>query len=299
VPRTGSARSKPGHTRRTCYDDGCVRAALVVAVFLAAALHAAGTAHADPLEHARAAAQAGEPVVVHVVVPLCDNAQIACGSEALGNPGNLRTNLYWGALYGAKRFFDRPALGYEKLAQGEVEEVLERVVYRRFVPGELWGRDEQVETLTVLDAIHGERIDDAVDRFHHAATHGETLAIADGDSARTLTVHVAGYAGHNRLMDGKELAAIDGDGERHPIPAFVLACRSGAYFSPALREAGSFPLVMTRQLMAPEGYVLEATTRALGDGGAQRATIAAAVKAYAKYQNIGIDVAASVFVPAE
>ena len=38
--------------------------------------------------------RAGEPIVVHVTVALCDNAQIACGSGGLGSPGNLRSVSY-------------------------------------------------------------------------------------------------------------------------------------------------------------------------------------------------------------
>jgi hypothetical protein len=278
-----------------------MRPVVIALAVLAGLWLVGGAARADPLAAARASAQAGGPVVIHVIVPLCDNALIDCGSEALGSPGNPRTNLYWGALVGAKRFFDRPAAGYERLAQdGEVEGVLERAVYRRRVSAAPWGGDDEaeVELVTVLDAFHGQRIDDAVARFFHAATAGEQLVIDDGERERTLDVHVVGYAGHNRLMDGKDLPAL-GEGERRPIPAFMLACHSGAYFSSALEAAGSTPLVMTRQLMAPEGYVVEATTRALGGGSSQRESIRAAVHAYAKYQKISVKVAARVFVPAE
>ena len=37
---------------------------------------------------------------VTVVVPLCDNALIACGRAPAGAPRALDTNLYWGAMYG-------------------------------------------------------------------------------------------------------------------------------------------------------------------------------------------------------
>ena len=96
--------------------------------------------------------RAGEPIVVHVTVALCDNAQIACGSGGLGSPGNLRSNLYWGALFGAKRFFDRPEQGWEAIEQRrEIGGVLERAVYRRWVDGSRWGRRRRVEQLVNPD----------------------------------------------------------------------------------------------------------------------------------------------------
>src|SRR5690606_38137645 len=98
-------------------------------------------------------ADAAGPVVVHVIVPLCHNDQIVCGSAALGDPDNLETNLYWGALYGARRMFERPRFGYEKVAQQHVPEgLLERAVFRR--------RVGDTEHLTVLHAIDGNRIND-------------------------------------------------------------------------------------------------------------------------------------------
>ena len=42
------------------------------------------------------------PLVIHAFVPLCDNENqgIVPVSKSLGDGLNLRTNLYWGALYG-------------------------------------------------------------------------------------------------------------------------------------------------------------------------------------------------------
>src|SRR5687767_4663385 len=59
--------------------------------------------------------RAGRPLVTVVVVPLCSNAQIDCGSSVAGRPGDLRTNLYWGAVFGAKRFFDRKTSGWQQV----------------------------------------------------------------------------------------------------------------------------------------------------------------------------------------
>ena len=52
---------------------------------------------------------------VTVVVPLCDNALIACGRPAAAAPRALDTNLYWGAMYGAERWLSR-APGFHVVA---------------------------------------------------------------------------------------------------------------------------------------------------------------------------------------
>lgn len=244
---------------------------------LTALLFASAPAAAEP-----------DPVMVHVIVPLCHNGQIDCGSDALGDPDNLRTNLYWGALYGARRMFERKRFGYEKVAQARTPKgVLERAVFRRHIDG--------VEHLTVLDAIDGNRIDDAVVRFFRAATEGEQVVFDDGDTQREVRVDVVGYAGHNRLMDDVELPEVR-EGERKPIRSFVLACYSHSYFTKALTEAGSTPLTMTKTLMAPEGYVVEAASRAVAEKDTRPELRERVVRAYAHWQKTTYSTASRVFV---
>lgn len=271
----------------------------LVLTVVAAMLSASRPTAADDEAPWRAAlgerVRAGEPVVVHVTVALCDNAQIACGSGGLGSPGNLRSNLYWGALFGAKRFFDRPEHGWEAVSSSRREPgVLERAVYRRWVQGAKWGRPAKVEQLVVLDAVHGARIDQAVKRFHRLATAGARLAIDVGDRSRDVTVSVAGYAGHNRLMDGLRLPD-PVEGARAPVPSFVLACLSDRFFASSLRQAGSAPVVTTRAFMAPEGYAVEAAARAFGDNRRPAQIREAVVRAYAKWQRITPRVAGRLF----
>jgi hypothetical protein len=245
----------------------------------------------------RARVAAGEPLVVQVLVPLCHNEQINCGSGGLGSPGNLRTNLYWGALFGARRIFDRKDSGWERLEQlSEVEGVLERAVYRRQVAGERWGKPGRVvEQLVVLDAVHGAAINAAVNRFFLAATHGARLWIDEGGARRQLSVSVAGYAGHNRLMDGLRLPPVDESAAREPLASFVLACLSERYFAAPLQRGGSRPLVTTRSFMAPEGYVVEAAARAFGDNASPEQIRKDVAQAYARWQRISLATAARVF----
>jgi hypothetical protein len=171
------------------------------------------------------------------------------------------------------------------------------------VPGARWGRPGDVEQLVVLRAIHGEHIDDAVRDFYRFATQGAELTFVEQGVERRVTVHVAGYAGHNRLMDGVSLQQIvgaDRSSSSPPpapvaLPSFVFACRSAPYFSAALRDAGSDPLVMTRDLMAPEGYVIEAMARGLGDRAAPSELRQRVVAAYARWQRIPERTAGTIF----
>jgi hypothetical protein len=225
-------------------------------------------------------------------VPLCSNAQIDCGSPIAGRPGDLEHNTYWGAVFGARRFFERKGSGWDRVELTRGGPVfLERAVYRRWVPR---AAGDRVEELVVLQAVHGDAIDKAVDHFFHMAAEGARVAFQDGDRRRDEAVTVAGYAGHNRLMDGKELPA-PAQHARAPIPSFVLACESEPYFTPALRSAGSDPLVMTSTLMAPEGYLIDAVARGLGEGLPARELRARAVAAYAKWQRLTPRQAGSVF----
>src|SRR5688572_7293148 len=59
--------------------------------------------------------RSGKPFVTYVVVPLCDRAQLHCGSYVAGGPQNLNTNIYWGAIFGARRMFDRDGSGWQKV----------------------------------------------------------------------------------------------------------------------------------------------------------------------------------------
>jgi hypothetical protein len=237
----------------------------------------------------------GEPLVVYVVVPLCSNEQINCGSSIAGRAGDLAHNVYWGAVFGARRFLERKGSGWERVEVTRGDRVLlERAIFRRVVPGAPWGRADPVEELVVLQAVHGDAIDRAVDHWWGLATRGGSVAFQDGERARTVRISTVGYAGHNRLMDGKTLPPAP-KGGRAPVPSFVLACKSEPYFGEALEKAGSRPLVTTSTLMAPEGYLVDAIARGLGENLGPAELRRRAVAAYAKWQKLTPKQAGSVF----
>src|SRR5262245_50438317 len=108
VGRMASSHQRSARARRQARPPSqSVRAARRGSVKIARALAvAAALAHAAP---AAAEDLDGKPPVLYVVVPLCSNEQVDCGSTLAGRPGDLEHNLYWGAVFGARRFFERRA----------------------------------------------------------------------------------------------------------------------------------------------------------------------------------------------
>jgi hypothetical protein len=235
-------------------------------------------------------------LVVHVLVPFCDNDQVDCGSKRAGDPDDLEQNLYWGAVFGQKRFFSRKASSFEKVSvEKGVGPLLERAVFRRKVGGKAWGREDDLTLWVVLDGYRGDAIDGVIDRLYEEAEHGAEVTVKVGEGEVALPVDVVGYAGHNRMMDGKKPPARDEERERAPVPSFVMACHSTSYFEEALARRGSSLLVGTRALMAPEGYVVEAIVLGLAEDASPKELRRRAVAAYARFQGIEEKVAGRIF----
>ncbi len=241
--------------------------------------------------------RSGQPLTLLVVVALCDSALIACGGQGAGDPGSLDKNLYWGRAFGARRYFDETAkkYGWKPVAKETGSfPVLEQLVYRRWVKASAWqAPGELVEQLVVLRAVHGKHIDDAVLDLYRFAGQGAEAVFHEQQKERRVPVHVIGYAGHNRLMDGVKLPPPTGTNQA--LPSFVFACRSAPYFSDTLTDLGSQPLVMTRDLMAPEGYIIEALARGLGDHATVPELRARVVASYARWQRIPERTAGKIF----
>ncbi len=299
--------TKRGFERCTGVKTSTVAAIALLAELLSPWAPRVAAAPASPApwakEEVQKSVQSRRRLVVRVYVPLCDNDQIDCGGVKAGDPSDLEHNLYWGAIFGQRRFFSRKSGRFERVPQpGWSAEGphLERAVFKKRFAGGPWGAEEDVMLYVVLDAFRGGAIDDVVDRFYREAEAGGAILIEDGEETRTERVDVVGYAGHNRMMDGKAPPPRlpDGDArgaDRAPIPSFVMACRSAAYFATPLKERGSEPILMTRDLMAPEGYVVDAIVNGLAANESKARIRARVVKAYADAHQIEERVASSIF----
>ena len=228
-------------------------------------------------------------LVVHVTVALCDNKHqgIVPVPAAIGNGQDPRNNLYWGADYGVKSWMLRHEKWEPLKATGEKPAaVLERLVLRRHIGGDT--------VYMVADAWDGAQIKAAIDDFLESAAGGRRSSVTTSDGTRIALgggADVIAYIGHDGLMEFAPGADLTPRGAAHPR-SIVLACASRQYFEPLLTRAGSKPLLLTTNLMAPEAYTLGAAIEALVKKEDVRE---AAARAYDKHQSCGIKGARRLF----
>lgn len=241
------------------------------------------------------AADSGKPVVIEVFVPLCsDKRGGPCGKHpGAGDAADLEHNIYWGAIYGARRFLDRGWMGWQRTEQtsGEGSE-LERVTYRRSVPGSRWGSSAPVDVFVVLHAIHGDSNGEALEDFRNKAASGGSVKFNDGSAMREESVHAVGFMGRNPLLkSGKppnqkdlDLPAPSSGGGG--IPSFSIAAHSRETLGVWLRESGSPALLLSRGAVASEGYLLEAVLRGLSENEPGYVIRKRATETYAKHHKM-------------
>jgi hypothetical protein len=242
----------------------------------------------------------GKPVVVHVVVALCDNINqgIVPVTKALGNGQDPKSNLYWGALYGIRTHLPRSAnwtrLDIQHPAVGGI---LERIVMYAKVKR----NQRAVPVYIVADAWDGARIREATLAYLEMTAgrasetvvvkrHSETQAILAGGAS-----HVVAYVGHNGLMDFGIETPAPSSKESPDRSAIVLACASKSYFVDYLRKTGAHPLLLTTGLMAPEAYTLDSALRSWIAKGTTAAAVEGAAGAYNRYQKCGLGSARRLF----
>lgn len=244
-----------------------------------------------------------KPVVVHVIVALCDNRHqgIVPVSATLGNGQDARNNLYWGAMYGIRSHL----LGAERwrpiaenihdndsiLASFAAVKTLRRgqdsiTVY---LVAEGWdGRYIRAATMRFLDMVGG-TVRDTV-RLDHGH---DTLLLSSGGDA-----HLICYVGHNGLMDFTPARYPMYDSTAEARSAVVLACASKSYFQEILQRIDAHPLLLTTNLMAPEAYTLAAVIQSFVSGESAEIVVSAAARAYATYQKCSPGAARGLFYSA-
>jgi hypothetical protein len=243
---------------------------------------------------------AGKPVVVHVVVALCDNVNqgIIPVPEALGNGQDPKTNLYWGARYGVRTHL-LGAAGWTRIdaAKPDDPRVLDRVVLHTNLK-----RDQtSVPVYVVADGWDGLYIRDALQAYLRMAAGGttETVEVGQGSGALELRAggasHMLAYVGHNGLMDFSLEPPVFPHTERPARSAIVLACASKSYFLAQLQAVSAHPLLLTTGLMAPEAYTLDSAIRTWVEQRTTSAVVHAAASAYDRYQHCGLTAARRLF----
>lgn len=243
---------------------------------------------------------AGQPVVVHLIVALCDNVNqgIVPVPAALGNGQDPKSNLYWGALYGVRTHLGKTA-GWKALdtAAPDNQPILERVVFRASVK-----RNGHVAPVYVVaDAWDGVHIREAmVSYFEMAAGRSGVLVDATGETAPVRlraggSAHLIAFVGHDGLMDFSLDLPKAPVADAPPRSALALSCASKSYFLDHLNAAGAQPVLLTTGLMAPEAYTLDAALRAWAGTGTTESVVEASAQAYNRYQKCGIKGARRLF----
>ncbi len=238
-----------------------------------------------------ATSASAEPRSIHVYVALCDNENqgIVPVPAQLGNGDDPARNLYWGAAFGVKTYFQRSrewTLLTRRIAPREP--ILERIILKH----------RSTETYLIADAYRGSAIRQAVVDFLSAAAGHKGEVIDVDESSATIraggNADLLAYIGHNGLMDFT-LSDFPRPVNNKSRQAIILACASKSYFAEALRATAATPLLWTTELMAPEAYTLHAALEGWIGNESDAAIRERAAEAYHRFQKCGLRAAMRVF----
>jgi hypothetical protein len=234
----------------------------------------------------------GEPLVIHSLIPLCDNENqgIVKVNQSLGDGLNLSTNLYWGAKYGFKSHFRRDSNWTLLTSYGQPSEhILERVVFERNYP-------DGTKVLLIGDAYRGDRMRACLFDYFHSLAGSLTDTLVLTNSRRVATNAAADlliFNGHNGLMDSYIEPFDNVDGKEKD--AVAIACISSSYFNEYFIHLKAYPLLMTTSLLAPEAYVLSNVIDAWVGQESEEEILLSAARGYNEYQKCGMRGAKSLF----
>lgn len=231
--------------------------------------------------------------LIHIVVALCDNQYqgIVPVPARIGNGDDPANNLYWGAAYGVRTFFQKSKEWklIKKTANPKAA-VLERVVFKH----------NSKDVYIVADAYRGREIRQTTIDFLQFAAGVQDEPIDVQLNLQPVVLNAGGgadliaYVGHDGLMDFT-LAEYPRKSDQRQRDVIILACASKPYFREAIHETGANPLLWTTGLMAPEAYVLKSAIEGWivnesGEGVRKRAAAA-----YNSYQRCGMRAALNLF----
>ena len=227
---------------------------------------------------------------IHVFVALCDNKYqgIVPVGEKIGNGQNASSNLYWGAAYGIKTFFNKSKeWKLIETKKDPAEHILERLLFKH----------KTKNIYLLADAYDGQYIKQTTIDFLLACS-GKGITTMKKDDTGILfggAADILAYIGHDGLMDfslPNEFEQVNDEDRK----AIILACISKKYFSSHIKDSGAQPLLWTTGLMAPEAYILHDALNKWIETGDAAQTRNAAAAAYSKYQKCSIKAAQNLLV---
>jgi hypothetical protein len=220
---------------------------------------------------------------IHVFVALCDNKYqgIVPVPEKIGNGQDPVHNLYWGAGYGVKNYFDKKSNDWIllKTIKNPSDDILERLIFKHT------GSDVYL----LADAYDGSKIKNTVYDFLHAASGKFAANVNLTDSLQLKFggfADLCAYIGHNGLMDFHADISLKNYNKKKK-DVIIIGCYSKSYFEPYIKESGANPLIWSTGLMSAEAYTLEWALDGWVMKESDNDIRIRAAKAYNNYQHCG------------
>ena len=193
------------------------------------------------------------PLVVHALVPLCDNTHqgIFPTTESLGDGFNLKTNLYWATRHGMKRYFlESPHWENKAIYFQATDTILERVVFTRKF-------ENNANVILICDAYRGDQMRSCVSDYFHFLAGKKTDSVLLGDQYFQCgqNADMIVFNGHNGMYEAA-LEPIFTVNKRQK-DAVAIACSSYWNFTEQMQNANCYPLVTTTESMYPGATVLD------------------------------------------
>ncbi len=220
---------------------------------------------------------------VHVFVALCDNENqgIVPVPEKIGNGKDPLHNLYWGAGYGVKNYFDKKSSDWKliKIIKNPSDIILERLIFKH----------NKTNAFLLADAYDGAEIKQTVYDFLNACSGKNTLRIKVDSSYMDFggSSDLCAYIGHNGLMDFSADIELKSYNTKKK-DAIIIGCYSKSFFYNYIKDAGANPLIWSVGLMSAEAYTLEWALDGWVLEESDEEIRTRAAKAYNHYQNCGL-----------
>ncbi len=220
---------------------------------------------------------------IHVFVALCDNINqgIVPVPAAIGNGQDPSRNLYWGAGYGVKNYFNRKSDNWTllKTIKNPVTNILERVIFKNV----------NSNTYLIADAYDGAKIKECITDFLYASAgqHIDSIKIGDKTIPIGGSSDLIAYIGHNGLMEF-DINKVFKPSFQKKRDVIILACISKEYFYSFMQDFKVNPIVWSTGLMAPEAYTLKWAIDGWLQGENNQQIVERARKAYNHYQKCGM-----------
>lgn len=255
------------------------------------ASHSSAQNYANLKDRIEADAEARAPLVAHVTVVLCTNRE---KDTDICNENRAKTNLYWGAQFGVKTYFDRQESWQRiRVLNPSDKRIIDRVVFKRTIM--INERDATV--FLVADVWKGGDVKEAVDNFFTmtAGESSEKIKVGDKTIYAGGDAHIMAYIGHNRLA--RHTLDLELPKTTMPNSAIVLGRDTASTFTQPLLKVGSYPLLTTNGRMTPDAHTLEAAIITWFSSISPTETHTAAAQAYKKLRGGSISGRKKLFIP--